>query len=320
MPRLNYKHLQYFRVVAKAGSIARACEQLHVTPQTVSGQIALFESVLGGRLFDRKGRRLLLNDTGRLVLSYADEIFALGEELESLLAGRSGGRPVKLRVGIADAVPKFLAHALLEPAVGLADPLTLICREGKLPGLLAQLAMHRLDLVIADSPMPPTSSVRGYSHLLGECGTAFVATRALADRLQGGFPGNLDGAPMLFPGEETVVRARLARWLEGLGVQPRVVGEFDDGALMKAFAQAGRGICPVPAAVADEVRRQYGLVLVGETAAVIEQFYAISIERRITHPAVVAISAAARADLFRAGRRAPARGGAKGDGGIARRR
>ncbi len=299
MPSLNYKHLQYFRIVAKAGSIARACEQLHVTPQTVSGQIGLFESVLGRRLFERKGRRLALNDAGRIVLSYADEIFSLGEELESLLAERPGGRAVKFRVGVADAVPKSLAYALLEPAVAMPEPLRMICREGKLAPLLADLAVHRLDLVIADSPMPPTASVRGYSHLLGECGTTFVGTQALAAQLRGDFPQSLDGAPMLLPGEETVARAKLVRWFERLGVRPRIVGEFDDGALMKAFGRAGRGVFPIPTAVQREVLRQYEVVAIGTAAEVKEQFYAISIEQRITHPAVVAISAAARTDLFR---------------------
>jgi LysR family transcriptional activator of nhaA len=295
---LNYKHLHYFRVVARAGSIARACEQLHVTPQTVSGQLALFEGVLGQALFERRGRRLVLNDAGRLVASYAEEIFAIGEELESVLRDRPRGRPVQLRVGVADAVPKSLAYALLEPALALPEPLRLVCREGKLPALLGDLATHRLDLVLADSPMPPTASVRAYSHLLGECGLSFFGTPALATPLRRGFPGNLDGVPLLLPGEDTVVRSKLARWFDRIGVRPRVVGEFDDGALLKAFGRAGAGVFPAPTAVAAEVARQYGVEPIGATRDVTEQFYAISIEQRITHPAVIAIRTAARDALF----------------------
>ena len=300
MPALNYKHLHYFQTVAKTGSISKASEHLHVTPQTISGQLTHFESVIGAQLFKRAGRQLELNDMGRLVLSYADEIFALGDELEGVLRERPTGRPLQFRVGIADVVPKSLAYRLVEPAMRMRDPMRIICREGKLVDLLGDLAVHRLDLVIADSPLPPTLNVRGYSHQLGECGTAFFAAPALAARLTSAFPASLDNAPMLFPGELAVVRRRLMQWFEKLGIRPNVVGEFDDSALMKAFGQAGTGVFPAPTAIAREVQQQFGVVEIGRTDAVPEQFYAISVEHRLKHPAVLAISSAAREQLFHA--------------------
>lgn len=301
MGLLNYKHLHYFWAVAKAGGIARAGERLHVTPQTISGQISLFEEVLGHKLFTRVGRRLELTDAGRAALSYADEIFTLGEELEDVLRHRPGGRLLQFRVGVADVVPKSVTYRLLEPALRLPEPLRMVCHEGKLAGLLADLAVHRLDIVLADSPMPANVDVRGYSHLLGECGLTFFATAALARRRKGGFPRCLDGAPLLLPGEDAVVRSKLMRWFDKEQIRPQIVGEFDDSALLKAFGQAGAGVFAAPSAIAQQVRRQYGVVAIGSTEAVTEQFYAISVERRLTHPAVVAISSAARQDLFRRG-------------------
>lgn len=298
MSGLNYKHLRYFWTVAKAGGIARACERLHLTPQTISGQLSAFENALGYKLFVRVGRRLELSEAGRLVLSYADEIFTVGEELEDVLRHRGGGLPLQFKVGVADSVPKSVAYRLLEPAVSLPEPLRIVCREGKLASLMADLAIHRLDLVIADGPMPPGLSIRGFNHLLGECGLTFFAAPELARRLKSRFPGSLNGAPLLLPGEEAAVRVGLMQWLEGIAVRPRIVGEFDDGALMKAFGQAGIGIFAAPTAIAAEVRRQYGVVAIGSTDAVTERFYAISVERRLTHPAVVAISSTARKELF----------------------
>jgi LysR family transcriptional activator of nhaA len=295
---LNYKHLYYFWAVAKAGGIARASERLHLAPQTISGQLSLFEDVLGEKLFTRSGRHFELTEAGRLVLSYADEIFSLGQELEEALHHRLPGRPQQFRVGVSDAVPKAVAYRLLEPAVRLPEPPRIVCREGKLAGLLADLAVHRLDIVITDSPMPPTVDVRGFNHLLGECGVTFFATAELARRHPGAFPRCLDGAPLLFPGEDAAVRPRLVRWFSDHRIRPRIVGEFDDGALMKAFGQGGAGIFATPSAIAEQVMRQYDVVTIGATEAVTEQFYAISVERRLTHPAVVAISRSARQELF----------------------
>jgi LysR family transcriptional activator of nhaA len=295
---MNYKHLRYFWAVAKAGGIGRASERLHLTPQTISGQLSAFEDALGHKLFARAGRRLELTEAGRLVLSYADEIFTVGGELEEALRHRTGGLPLQFKVGVADSVPKALAYRLIEPAVRLPEALRLVCREGPIAGLLSDLATHKLDLVIADGPMPAGMSVRGYNHLLGECGITFFATPALARKHKAKFPHGLEGAPLLLPGETAAVRPGLIQWLESIPVRPRIVGEFDDGALMKAFGQAGIGIFAAPSAISAEVRRQYGVVAIGRTEVVRERFYAISVERRLTHPAVVAISSAARTGLF----------------------
>ncbi|MCX7176919.1 MAG: transcriptional activator NhaR [Proteobacteria bacterium] len=299
MAALNFKHLRYFWVVAKAGGIARAAERLHLTPQTISGQISLFEELLGYQLFARVGRRLELTDAGRVVLSYADEIFTLGEELEGVLRNPAAGRPLQFRVGIADAVQKVVTYRLLEPAIALKEPLRMVCREGKIASLLADLAVHRLDIVVADGPMPATANIKGFNHLLGECGLTFFATAKLARKLRGGFPRCLDGAPLLLPGEDAAVRPKLLRWLDAKRIQPRVVGEFDDGALMNAFGRAGAGVFAAPTAIVEQVRQQYAVAAIGATVEVTEQFYAISVERRLTHPAVIAITSAARQELFR---------------------
>ena len=280
MSTMNYKHLHYFWVVAKAGGIGRASERLHLTPQTISGQITLFEDVLGYKLFNRVGRRLELNDAGRVVLGYADEIFTLGEELQEVLRFRPGGWPLQFRVGVADAVPKAIAYLLLEPAMELPESLRIVCREGKLTSLLADLAVHRLDIVIADSPMPANIDVRGYNHLLGECGVTFFATDELAKEYEKGFPKSLDGAPFLMPGEDAAVRPRLIRWFEKEKVRPRIIGEFDDGALLQAFGAAGKGIFAAPSAVAEQIKKQYCVTEIGRTTLVTEQFYAISVERQ----------------------------------------
>lgn len=295
---MNYKHLHYFWIVAKAGGITRASERLHLTPQTISGQLALFEETLGEKLFSRNGRRFELTETGRLVLSYADEIFTLGQEMQQALHHSPAGRPRQLRVGVTDAVPKSVAYQLLEPAMAAADPPRIVCREGKVAALLAELAVHRLDIVIADGPMPSTVDVRGFNHFLGECGITFFAAAELAQRHSGAFPACLDGAPLLLPGEEVAIRPKLVHWLSDQHIHPLIIGEFDDGALMKAFGQAGVGIFPAPTVIAEQVMRQYDVVDIGSTGEVVEQFYAISVERKLTHPAVVAISRAARQGLF----------------------
>lgn len=295
---MNYKHLYYFWTVAKAGSIARASEQLHLTPQTISGQLSLFESVLGESLFDRSRRRFALTDAGRTVLGYAEEIFSLGKELEEVLHHRPGGRPLQFRVGVSDAVPKALAYKLIEPALRATENSRIVCREGKVAGLMAELAIHQLDIVIADSPMPPRIDVKAFNHLLGECGLTFFATPALAAQYAGAFPQRLDGAPLLLPGDDVAVRPKLIRWFDQNRIRPRIAGEFDDSALMAAFGQAGAGIFSAPSAIAEQIREQYGVVKIGATDEITEGFYAISVERRLSHPAVIAISEAARQELF----------------------
>ncbi len=291
---INYKHLHYFWVVAKQGGIARAGERLHLTPQTISGQISLLEDSIGEALFSKAGRNLELTETGRLVLSYADEIFSLGGELEEALRNLPPDRPMIFRVGIADAVPKSIAYRLIAPALSMADPVRIICRENNLASLLAELALHRVDMVIADGPIPPGINVRGFSHILGECGISFLAVPPLARLLRKHFPHSLNGAPLLMPSETNLVQAKLLAWLDSLRIYPRIVGEFDDSALMKVFGQAGTGIFIIPTPIATEVAKQYGVRIIGSTEEVREQYYAISVERRISHPAVSAITETAR--------------------------
>jgi len=298
MAALNYKHLHYFWLVAKTGGIARASERLHLTAQTISGQISLFEDSIGYRLFNRVGRKLELNDAGRTVYAYADQIFTLGEELEEVMRFRPGGSALQFRVGVADAVPKAIAYLLLETALKLPEPVRIVCREGKLHPLLADLAIHRLDIVIADSALPGNVNVRGYSHLLGESSTSFFATAALARQYKKNFPHSLDGAPFLLPGEDAAVRPKLLRWFEKENIRPQIAGEFDDGALLNAFGEAGTGIFAAPSAVAKRLKQQLGVQQIGQTNDIIEQFFAISVERRLTHPAVLAIQSAARESLI----------------------
>ncbi|WP_246611881.1 transcriptional activator NhaR [Agarivorans aestuarii] len=291
---INYKHLHYFWVAAKQGGIARASELLHITPQTISGQISLLEQHFGSALFSKVGRNLELTETGRLALSYADEIFSLGEELEDSLRQGSAERPQLLKVGIAEVVPKTIAYRLLEPAYNMGEPLRMLCKENTLESLLAELALNRLDLVLADGPVPPGLGVRGFNHALGESGVSFVASPHIAGPLQENFPTSLDGAPLLIPSEINVMHVRLLQWFDKQNIHPLIMGEFDDSALMKTFGQAGVGAFIVPTAIADEVVKQYGVRLIGSTQDVREQFFAITAERRIANPAVVAITESAR--------------------------
>lgn len=291
---LNYKHLHYFRTVAKAGAINRAAEKLHLTPQTLSGQISLLEERLGVALFRRSGRRLELTDAGRTALTYADEIFQVGAELEDTLQNRASARVHPFRVGIADVLPKAIAYQLLAPALTLTEPVKLVCREDRLEQLAAELSIHRLDMVLADRPLPSSMDIKGYSHPLGDCGISFLAARAVVENLGPEFPNNLHGAPLLIPGEDSALRAPLLRWLERHDIQPLIVGEFDDSALMSAFGQAGAGVFPAPLTTAQEMMRQYEVVELGRTEEIRERFFAISVERRLSHPAVVAVSEAAR--------------------------
>lgn len=300
MASINYKHLYYFWVVAKTGSIARASEQLHVTPQTISGQLSLFEELQGEALFEKSGRNLELTEAGRLVLTYAEEIFLLGQELEQVLQHHPTERTLQLRIGVSDAVAKAVAYKLIEPALRLPQTVRLNCREGKLNDLLAELARHKLDIVITNTPMPPTVNVRGFNHPLGECSLSFFATPELCAAYPGSFPACLQGAPVLLPGEDSALRSRLFQWFDKHNIQPRIAGEFDDSALMSAFGQAGVGFFAKPSAIADLVMRQYEVEFVGATEEIQEQFYAISVQRKITHPAVLAISQAAPLALINA--------------------
>ena len=298
MARLNYKQLHHFWTVANAGSLKRGSERLNLTPQTLSGQIAALEQTMGVELFRRAGRGLALTEMGRVALSYANEIFQAGGELESALRSPPAGRLLPFRVGVADVVPKSIAYRLLAPAMALAVPLRVVCREDKLDRLLGELAIQRLDMVLADRPMPSETDVRAFSHKLGECGISFFATPQLAARHGGVFPDCLEGAPLLVPSEDTSVRARLMRWLGSRRIQPRIVGEFDDSALMNEFGCGGIGIFIAPTAIAAEVRSHYGVEILGQTDEVVDRFFAISVQRRLTHPAVAAVSDTGRRDLF----------------------
>jgi LysR family transcriptional activator of nhaA len=289
---INYKQLHYFWQVARAGSIARASEQLDLTPQTLSGQIGLLEAALETTLFKRVGRGLELTETGRLALSYANEIFEIGAEMEHALSEGVVKRPVLFRVGIADVMPKSIVYTLLAPAMSLAEPIKIICKEGRLERLLADLITHRFDLILSDRPMPVDMNIKGYSYLLVECGISFFATPALIAQYGSHFPQCLDNAPLLLPSDDTTVRKKLMQWLDKKRITPNLVGEFDDSALMKAFGQAGAGVFIAPSMIAKEVERQYGVIQIGQIEEVSEKFYAISVERRATHPAVIAINVA----------------------------
>jgi LysR family transcriptional activator of nhaA len=303
MKWLNYNHLHYFWVVAREGSMVRAAEELMVSQPTISAQLKDLESSLGHRLFERVGRGLALTEAGRVAFSYANEIFSLGHELLGALEHQPRNRPLRLSVGIVDVIPKPVARRLLEPTLRLPQAVRLTCREDKADRLLADLAARRLDVVLSDSPIGSTMGFEGFNHLLGECGICFFASAALADRYRKGFPKSLDGAPVLLPTEHTAVRRSLDRWFDALRIQPSVVGDFDDRALMFSFGQDGEGIFPAPSVIERHVQRTAGVRLVGRTERVKEQFYAISAEERPKHPAVLAIRDAARQELFGNGRK-----------------
>ncbi len=296
---MNFKHLHYFWVTAKAGGVMRAGEQLHITPQTLSGQIKLLEAWFGRQLFRKSGRQLELTEDGRRALAYADQIFTLGAELETTLRqARGDQRVLDFRVGVADSVAKSVAYRLLEPALSVPEPVRLICSEGKFSDLLAQLALHRLDLVISDEPMSRRIAVKAFNHPLGSSSMSFFCAPPLKSRLQGPFPQCLNDMPLLIQGASASVRQQLEGWLTRHQIHPRVVGEFDDGALMTAFGREGSGVFMAPSVLDAETVAQYGVVLIGRSAELVEEFFAVSVERRITHPCVVAITDAARGRLF----------------------
>lgn len=289
---LNYKQLHYFWQVARAGSIVKASEQLDLTPQTLSGQIGLLESSLEATLFRRVGRGLELTETGQLALSYADEIFEVGAEMEQALSGGATKRLTQFRVGIADVMPKSIVYKLLAPAMSLEEPIKIVCKEDKLERLLADLAIHRLDLVLSDRPMPADINIKGFNHKLVECGVSFFATPKLAAQYAEDFPSSLNHGPLLVPSMDTSMRKRLMQWLDMKRIRPTIVGEFDDSALMKVFGQAGVGIFTAPSMIAEALQLQLGVVRIGQTDEIMERFYAISAARRASHPAVIAINAA----------------------------
>ena len=298
---LNLKHLRYFWAVASHGSIARASEAVFVTPQTISGQLRDLEEQIGDKLFQREGRNLVLTDTGRLVFSYADEMFRLGVELQDVLAGKTPGASITLRVGVAMIVPKLLAYRVLEPILQMQESVRLICNEAPLVDLLADLSVHKLDVVLADSPINPALNIRAYNHLLGESGVTFFSSSGHAESLRANFPESLDGADFLMPNSGSSHRRDLDLWMERQGFTPVVVAEFEDRALMKAFGEGGAGVFTSPTAVENDVLQKYGVEVIGRTDELTERYYLISAERRIKHPAVSAITEVARNTLFQQG-------------------
>jgi LysR family transcriptional regulator, transcriptional activator of nhaA len=298
MDALNYHHLLYFWTVVREGGISRAAEKLRLSQPTISAQVKLLEDALGERLFQRQGRTLVLTDVGRMVDRYASEIFTAGSELLETLKGRPSGRAPRIAVGVANAVPKLVVYRLLRPATEGAELMQITCSEGDPDQLVAQLATHALDVVISDMPAPPHLRVKVFNHLLGESGITFFAGTSLARRLRRRFPRSLDGTPMLLPTINTSLRRGLEQWFESEGLRPVVSGEFEDPALLKTFGESGRAVFPAPTAIEGEVLRSHGVAVVGRTATVRERYYAISVERRLKHAGVAAITNVARTEMF----------------------
>jgi LysR family transcriptional activator of nhaA len=289
MDWLNYHHLLNFWMVAREGSVQRASELLHVTPASVSVQVRQLEKSLGVRLFNKQGRGLALTEMGKEVLQYAEEIFSTGRELMEMVKGRPVGRPMELRVGVRDVMPKLVAFQLIHPALVIEPPLRLVCREGNMADLIADLAIHKLDVVLSDTALDPLYRIQAHSHKLGASDISIMGQAELAKRYKSGFPQSLDGAPFLVPTQETALRRHLERWFADHNITPIIRGEFADSAMLKIAGRSGLGLFAVPTIVEDEVRKLYGLASLGKVPGIQEQFFAVSIERRLKHPGVVAI-------------------------------
>jgi LysR family transcriptional activator of nhaA len=298
MEWLNYHHLLYFWTVAKEGSIARACEKLRLAQPTISGQIRQLEASLGERLFRKQGRGLALTEIGQVVLEYADEIFGLGRELQDVLQGRPRGRPARVRIGISDMLPKLITYRILRPILDMPDAAQIVCDEDTPDNLLRQLADHRIDVMLSDAPIPPNAPVKAFHHLLGSSVATVFGVSKLAARYRRNFPASLNGAPFLLPIEGSALRRSLDQWFDAQQIRPRIVGEFQDRALMKAFGQGGAGLFAAPAAIEREILTHYRVGALGRIDAVVERFYAVSPERKLKHPAVVKITETARETLF----------------------
>lgn len=298
MDWLNYHHLLYFWMVAREGTISRAAEILHIGQPAISTQIRSLETALGHKLFKKSGRGLEMTDTGQTVFRYADEIFSIGRELVDTIKGHPSGKPIRFVVGIVDVMPKLMARRLLDPALQLDPSLRLVCIENSLEQLLASLMLHNVDIVLSDTPVTATYKVRAYNHLLGDSPVGLFAKRELANQYRKNFPRCLNGAPMLLPGRSSALRRAFDSWLDRHEIHPRIRAEFDDTALMKSFGQSGEGIFPSALAIEPEICRQYQVECLGQVEGVREQFFAISAERRIKHPAVLAITNTAKADIF----------------------
>lgn len=296
--RINLKHLRYFWAVASHGSITKASQALHLTPQTISGQLRDLEESIGEKLFGREGRNLVLTETGRMVFSYADEMFQLGIELQDVLDGQTFGIKVTVKFGVAMIVPKLLAYRVLEPVLQMNESTNLICHEAPLVDLLADMSVHKLDAVLSDCPINPSLNIRAYNHSLGGSGITFFSVPEHAKKLEKNFPQNLHDFPFLMPSKSSSLRMNLENWFDQHAIKPRVVAEFEDRALMKAFGERGTGVFTSPQTMEEDVLEKYGVRVIGRTDEVQENFYLISPERRIRNPAVTAITEAARANLF----------------------
>lgn len=298
MNSINYKHLYYFWIVAKEGGIARASESLHLTPQTISGQLRLLEDSLGTELFERSGKRLILTPAGEIAMHYAEEIFLIGAELKNVITNQQGDKPLSLCVGVTDAVPKLIAHVLIQPALKGDSAVRMKCYEDKLEVLLADLALHKLDVIISDRMLPNNSHIKAYNHRLGESKIVLFGNKQLVKRYKKGFPKSLNSAPLLLPTFDSAVRAPIEQWFRECNIRPDVICEFEDSALMKAFGQGGVGLFPGPEVIQNEIMRQYEVFPLGILDTVTEQFYAISADRKLKHPSVVIISDIAKHQIF----------------------
>jgi LysR family transcriptional activator of nhaA len=298
MQWLNYHHLLYFWTAARLGSVTEAAAELRLAQPTLSGQIRALEDSLGGKLFKRVGRNLALTDFGMMVYGHAERIFSAGGELMNAVSGRTQGLSLRFSVGIADVFPKMLAQRILGPLLDAERDILLVCRENQPDRLLAELALHNLDVVLSDAPVPPTVSVKAYNHVLGECGVTFFATRPLAAKLSKNFPNSLNGAPLLLPTENTTLGRSIEQWLIDRELTPRIVGQFEDSALLKTFAAAGSGLFAAPTVIEDGLVKQYGVSPIGRVEEIRERFYAITTDRRLKHPAVTQIVEHTRRTLF----------------------
>ncbi len=290
MRHLNYNHLLYFWTVAREGSIARACDHLNLTPQTISGQLKLLEDHIGEPLFHRVGRGLVLSDTGKLVKNYADEIFSLGAELAQQMQEKRGDISTSITIGIVDSIPKLIAYRIIEPLLSLTTPVKPVCQEGSLDRLLGELALHKIDMVLSDRSLPAGLGIKAYNHLLGKSEVGLFMQKRRSRKLINNFPGSLDKAPFLLPVADTNLRRNLSDWFASNQIRPHVIAEFDDVALLKMFGAAGNGVFPAPSVISNEIESMYNAQLIGIAQGVSETFYAITPERKLKNQAVIRIN------------------------------
>lgn len=298
MEWLNYHHLRYFWTVARKGGVRKAAEELHVSQPSISAQLRLLEESLGQKLFRRSGRNLVLTETGQLVLNYADEIFSAGRELMNAVKQRPGKHPVRVNIGLTDAFPKLIAFQILRAAFRSEAAVHMICREGEIGPLVNHLQAHRLDIVLADEPASSALKAKTFNHRLGRSGVTFCAVPSLAAKLRRNFPQSLDGAPALLPTQNMGMRAALETWFDSKAIRPRLVGEFEDSALMEVCSTGGRGFTAVHTVVDRAALKHFGLRVIARVDECGTDFYAITAERRVKHPAAVAITEHAYSSVF----------------------